>query len=93
MLAVARALMARPKLLMLDEPSLGLAPVMAAEIFHIIEALNRRGMTVLLISQEVLHTLKIAGYAYVLENGKISLKGPARQLLDDPRIKESYLGL
>jgi branched-chain amino acid transport system ATP-binding protein len=85
--------MARPKLLMLDEPSLGLAPVMAAEIFRVIENLVKHGITGLLISQEVLHTLSIAKYAYVLENGKVTFDGPAQQLLDDPRIKESYLGL
>ena len=93
MVAVARAIMAGPKLLMLDEPSLGLAPLMAAEIFQVIENLNQRGITMLLISQEVLHALSIAHYAYVLENGKIILSGPAQQLLDDPRIKEAYLGL
>jgi branched-chain amino acid transport system ATP-binding protein len=93
MVALARAIMAKPKLLMLDEPSLGLAPVMAAEIFQIIADLIKRGITGFLISQEVLHTLSVAKYAYVLENGKVSLHGPAQQLLDDPRIKESYLGL
>ncbi|UCE54339.1 MAG: ABC transporter ATP-binding protein [Desulfobacterales bacterium] len=93
MVAVARAIMARPQLLMLDEPSLGLAPVMAADIFQVVEDLNQRGITILLISQEVLHTLTIATYAYVLENGKVTLDGTAQHLLDDPRIKESYLGL
>ena len=93
MVAVARAIMAGPKLLMLDEPSLGLAPLMAAEIFQVVENLNQRGITMLLISQEVLQALSIAHYAYVLENGKIILSGPAQQLLDDPRIKEAYLGL
>jgi branched-chain amino acid transport system ATP-binding protein len=93
MVALARAIMAKPKLLMLDEPSLGLAPVMAAEIFQVIADLVKRGITGLLISQDVLHTLSIAKYAYVLENGKISLHGLAQQLLDDPRIKASYLGL
>jgi len=93
MVAVARALMARPKLLMLDEPSLGLAPIMAVEIFSVISDLNKRGLTVLLVSQEVLHTLSTATYGYVLENGKVPLDGPAESLLEDPRIKESYLGL
>jgi branched-chain amino acid transport system ATP-binding protein len=93
MVALARAIMAKPKLLMLDEPSLGLAPVMAAEIFQVIAELIKHGITGLLISQDVLHTLTIAKYAYVLENGKVSLDGPAQDLLDDPRIKESYLGL
>ena len=92
MVAVARAIMARPKLLMLDEPSLGLAPIAAAEIFGVIEDLNRRGISILLVSQEVLHTLSIARYGYVLENGKVILYGPAKELLEDPRIKESYLG-
>jgi branched-chain amino acid transport system ATP-binding protein len=93
MVAVARALMARPKLLMLDEPSLGLAPIMAAEIFSVISDLNKQGLTVLLVSQEVLHTLSTATYGYVLENGKVPLDGPAESLLEDSRIKESYLGL
>jgi branched-chain amino acid transport system ATP-binding protein len=93
MVAVARALMARPKLLMLDEPSLGLAPIMAVEIFSVISDLNKQGLTVLLVSQEVRHTLSTAAYAYVLENGKVPLDGPAESLLEDPRVKESYLGL
>lgn len=93
MVAVARAIMARPKLLMLDEPSLGLAPIMATEIFRTVEDLNLRGMTVLLVSQEVLHTLSMAKYGYVLENGRLALDGPAKRLLDNPQIKESYLGL
>lgn len=93
MLALGRALMARPRLLMLDEPSLGLAPLVAAEIFRIVEDLNQSGMTVLLVSQEVLHTLSIARYAYLLENGEIHLSGPADQLLADQRVKESYLGI
>jgi len=93
MVAVARAIMAKPKLLMLDEPSLGLSPLFAAEIFQTIKELNDRDITVLLISQEVLQTLTISNYAYVMENGEIILKGPAKELLDDPRIKESYLGL
>ena len=93
MVAVARAVMAKPKLLMLDEPSLGLSPIFASEIFQTIKELNNRDITVLLISQEVLQTLTISNYAYVMENGKIVLKGAAKDLLDDPRIKESYLGL
>ncbi|MFH1116898.1 MAG: ABC transporter ATP-binding protein [Pseudomonadota bacterium] len=93
MLALGRALMACPRLLMLDEPSLGLAPIMAQEIFRITAELNAEGMSVLLVSQEVLQTLSIAKYAYLLENGAITLTGPADSLLADPRVKESYLGL
>ena len=93
MLALGRALMARPRLLMLDEPSLGLAPIVASEIFKIIGELNRNGLSVLLISQEVLYTLSIAKYCYVMESGEITLSGPADRLLVDPRIKSYYLGL
>lgn len=93
MLAVARALMAGPKLLMLDEPSLGLAPIVATEIFRIVKDLNEGGLAILLVSQEVLQTLSIAENAYLLENGEITLAGGADQLLADPRVKESYLGL
>ncbi|MEJ2716992.1 MAG: ABC transporter ATP-binding protein [Deltaproteobacteria bacterium] len=93
MLALGRALMAGPKLLMLDEPSLGLAPITAAEIFRIVTDLNQGGLTLLLVSQEVLQTLSIARYGYLLENGTVALSGPADQLLEDQRVKESYLGL
>ncbi len=93
MVAVGRALMARPKLLMLDEPSLGLAPIVAKGIFRIVADLNREGMTILLVSQEVLQTLSIAHEAYLLENGEMALSGPADSLLADRRVKESYLGL
>ncbi len=85
--------MAKPTLLMLDEPSLGLAPIVAAEIFRVIADLNRRGLTVFLVSEEVLETLSISKTAYVLENGKVALSGVSEQLLDDPRVKTSYLGL
>lgn len=93
MLALGRALMARPKLLMLDEPSLGLAPIVSADIFRIVAELNRNGLTVLLVSQEVLQTLAISRRGYLLENGLITLSGPADQLLADQRVKESYLGM
>lgn len=93
MLAVGRALMAHPRMLMLDEPSLGLAPIVAKDIFRIVEDLNRGGMTVLLVSQEVLFTLSIAKFGFLLENGRVTLSGPAGQLLADQRVKESYLGL
>lgn len=93
MLAVGRALMACPRLLMLDEPSLGLAPIAAKEIFRIVGELNKSGLAVLLVSQEVLQTLSIARYGYLLENGRIALSGPAEGLLADSRVKTSYLGL
>lgn len=93
MLALGRALMARPMLLMLDEPTLGLAPIAATEIFEIVAELNRNGLPVLLVSQDVLQTLSIASHGYVLENGKIALSGPSSDLLSDQRVKESFLGL
>jgi branched-chain amino acid transport system ATP-binding protein len=93
MLAVGRALMAKPKLLMLDEPSLGLAPLIVREIFHIIVELKRRGVAILLVEQNARAALQTADYAYVLETGEITLEGPARELANDPRVVESYLGL
>ncbi len=93
MLAIGRALMARPKLLMLDEPSLGLAPKIVREIFHIIEELKRRGASILLVEQNARAALQVADFAYVLETGEISLEGPASELATDPRVVESYLGL
>lgn len=93
MLAVGRALMAKPKLLMLDEPSLGLAPLIVREIFRIIAELRRRGVSILLIEQNARAALQVADYGYVLENGQIAMQGPAYQLADDPRVIESYLGL
>ena len=93
MLAVGRALMAKPKLLMLDEPSLGLAPLIVREIFHIIVELKRRGVAILLVEQNARAALQTADYAYVLETGDITLEGPARDLANDPRVVESYLGL
>ncbi len=93
MLAISRALMSEPKLLMLDEPSLGLAPIVTLEIFKILQELNGNGLTILLVSQEVLQSLKITRRAYLLENGHISLTGSSTDLLGDSRVKESYLGL
>ena len=92
MLAVGRALMSRPDLLMLDEPSLGLAPLLVKEIFSIILRINAEGKTVLLVEQNAFAALKVAHYAYVLEVGQIVLEGPGGQLLDDPRVREAYLG-
>ncbi len=93
MLAIGRALMARPRLLMLDEPSLGLAPRLVADLFRVVGEINGQGVTVLLVEQNVHQALEIAHRAYVLETGRIVKQGAARDLLNDPAIKESYLGL
>ncbi|AQY65342.1 MULTISPECIES: ABC transporter ATP-binding protein [Pseudomonas] len=93
MLAVGRALMAKPKLLMLDEPSLGLAPLITREIFRIIADLRRQGVSILLVEQNARAALRVADYAYVLETGQIVMQGPAAELADDPRVIEAYLGL
>jgi branched-chain amino acid transport system ATP-binding protein len=92
MLAIARALMSAPKLLLMDEPTLGLAPLVASDIFSIIREINVAGTTILLVEQNVKQALKVSGYAYVLETGKIALSGPSKKLLQEPRIKASYLG-
>ena len=93
MLALGRALMAKPRLLMLDEPSLGLAPLIVREIFHIITELRRRGVSILLVEQNARAALQVADYAYVLETGEITMHGPASTLKHDPRVIEAYLGL
>ena len=92
MLAVARALMSRPKLIMMDEPSLGLAPLVVKGIFDIIREINAQGVTVLLIEQNANMALKTADYAYVLETGRIGLSGTGRELLADEKVKRAYLG-
>ncbi len=92
MLAVGRALMSRPDLLMLDEPSLGLAPLLVHEIFEIIRKINNDGKTVLLVEQNAFAALSIAHYAYILEVGRVVLEGPGKKLLEDPKVKEAYLG-
>jgi len=92
MLAVGRALMSRPKLLMLDEPSLGLAPLIVREIFRIIERLREQGVSILLIEQNARAALEVADHGYVLETGAIALQGPASELAVDPRVIETYLG-
>ena len=92
MLAVGRALMSQPKVLMLDEPSLGLAPLVVAEIFRIIERLRETGVSILLIEQNARAALEVADYGYVLETGAIALEGPAVELAKDPRVIETYLG-
>jgi branched-chain amino acid transport system ATP-binding protein len=92
MLAIARALMARPRLLLLDEPSMGLAPLMVQEIFKTLRELNERGLTIFLVEQNARQALKIAHYAYIMENGKIVLAGSDAEMLNNPRIIQAYLG-
>jgi branched-chain amino acid transport system ATP-binding protein len=92
MLAIARALLSRPRLLLMDEPSLGLAPLVVADIFRILREINADGTTVLLVEQNVKQALKASRFAYVLETGKIVHSGPAAELRNDPKIMESYLG-
>ncbi|MEX0959632.1 MAG: ABC transporter ATP-binding protein [Burkholderiales bacterium] len=92
MLAIGRALMARPRLLMLDEPSLGLAPKVVRDIFAIITTLRQAGVSILLVEQNARAALQVADYAYVLETGELALEGPAKKLVNDPRIVETYLG-
>jgi len=92
MLAIGRALMGRPRLLLLDEPSMGLAPLLVREIFHTLRQLNGRGLTIFLVEQNVRQALKIADRAYVMENGKIVLSGPSAELFDNPKVIEAYLG-
>jgi branched-chain amino acid transport system ATP-binding protein len=93
MLAVGRALMAKPTLVMLDEPSLGLAPLIVREIFHIVAALRRTGVAILLVEQNARAALQVADRGYVLETGAVTLSGPASELAVNPRVVESYLGL
>ena len=92
MLAIARALMSRPRLLLLDEPSMGLAPLLVREIFKTLRALNERGLTILLVEQNVRQALQIAHFAYVMENGKIALAGTSAELRENPKVIEAYLG-
>lgn len=93
MLAIARALLSRPKLLMLDEPSLGLAPLLVEQIFQVIREINRQGMTVLLVEQNVHYALAIAQRGYILETGNVVKAGRGQDLLNDPQVKSAYLGL
>ena len=93
MLAMARALMSEPRLLMLDEPSLGLAPLIVRDIFHIIAELRRKGVSILLVEQNARAALELADYGYVLENGALVLEGPGRDLQQDERVIAAYLGI
>ena len=92
MLAIARALMSNPKVLLLDEPSLGLAPLIVQNIFSIINEIKKEGTTVVIVEQNALQTLKIADYGYVLEIGEINISGEASVLIKDQRLVEAYLG-
>ncbi len=92
MVAVARAMMSAPRLLMLDEPSLGLAPIVVNEVFELLQRIHKAGMTILLVEQNVHQTLEIADRAYVLENGKIALEGAGQEVLHNPHMKAAYLG-
>jgi len=92
MVALGRSLMSRPRLLLLDEPSLGLAPLLVAEVFRIIQEINRRGATVLLVEQNAHAALDIAHYGYVLENGRLVLEGSGQELLSHPHLQQAYLG-
>jgi branched-chain amino acid transport system ATP-binding protein len=92
MLAIGRALMTQPKVLLLDEPSMGLAPVLVTQIFSIVQEINRRGTTVLLVEQNAQQALQVADRAYVLETGRIVKSAAARELLDDPQVRAAYLG-
>lgn len=93
MLAIARGLMLKPKLLMLDEPSLGLAPIIVEEIFELMERVKKGGMTILLIEQNAMLALNVADRGYVLQNGEIVLTGTGQELLNDPEVKKAYLGI
>ncbi len=92
MLSIARALMGRPELLLLDEPSMGIAPLVVLEIFNVIKQLNESGTTILLVEQNARAALKVAHHSYVIERGEIVMEGLAAELLDNPKVKEHYLG-
>jgi branched-chain amino acid transport system ATP-binding protein len=93
MLAIGRALMAKPRLLMLDEPSLGLAPLLVADIFDVIRDIGERGVTVMLVEQNAVHALQLSDRGYVLESGNVVLHGTGEELLGDDRVRTAYLGL
>jgi branched-chain amino acid transport system ATP-binding protein len=94
MLVIGRALMSKPRMIMFDEPSMGLSPLLVKHIFETIKKLNHeRGLTILLVEQDVRLALTVADYAYILENGEISLHGQASELIDDPAVRQAYLGM
>ena len=92
MLAMGRALLARPRLLLLDEPSMGLAPIMVDKIFEVVQDVSKQGVTVLLVEQNAHRALEMADRAYVLDSGEIALSGPAHELLGNPQVQAAYLG-
>jgi branched-chain amino acid transport system ATP-binding protein len=92
MLAMGRALMARPKVLLLDEPSMGLSPIMVDKIFEVVDTIHKQGTTVLLVEQNASRALSLANRGYVMESGEVTMSGPAKQLLDDPKVRAAYLG-
>jgi branched-chain amino acid transport system ATP-binding protein len=93
MLAIGRCLMGAPELIMFDEPSLGLAPIVVQEVLHTIRVLNERGITILLVEQNVAVSLRLSNRAYVLENGRVAMSGAGDELLHDDRVRQAYLGL
>ncbi|HOA18262.1 MAG TPA: ABC transporter ATP-binding protein [Fervidobacterium sp.] len=93
MLAISRGLMSRPKLLMMDEPSLGLAPILVEEVFDIVKKINAEGVTILLVEQNAVGALKISNYGYVLETGNVTIEGPSGELLSNDDVRKAYLGL
>jgi branched-chain amino acid transport system ATP-binding protein len=93
MLAIGRGLMSQPKLFMLDEPSLGLAPIIVSEIFQIVTGLKEKGMTILLVEQNIRMSLKVSNFAYVLESGRIALEGEGKALLENEKTQKVYFGL
>jgi branched-chain amino acid transport system ATP-binding protein len=92
MLAMARALMSQPKVLLLDEPSMGLSPIMVDKIFEVVRDVSSQGVTVLLVEQNARRALQIADRGYVMDSGEITMTGPGKQLLVDPKVREAYLG-
>ncbi|KAF4530346.1 hypothetical protein B566_EDAN018482 [Ephemera danica] len=92
MLAMGRALMARPKVLLLDEPSMGLSPIMVDKIFEVVETIHKQGTTILLVEQNASRALQLADRGYVMESGEVTMTGPARELLNDPKVRAAYLG-